>query len=558
MKKNFLIFLFAVMATQLNAQTPDWQWANRAGGTPSEEGTAISNDAEGNTYVTGFFSTSISGPNTDLFGSIPVIGYNASDIFIAKYDSTGNLVWAKSAGGGLDDKSKGIALDINGNVYITGYFNSPVINFDSISLNTTMGNDLFIAKYNNNGDILWAKNVGGGSGDYSNSIATDEMGNSFITGYFTSASILFGTTTLNNPFSASGGHNYFIAKFDSSGNHVWARTATGSNVTGNSIRVNEAGNIFVSGFITGSVSFDSINVTSNGSKDFFTARFDALGNAIWVKNEGGSAEDVANAIDVDADGNTYVAGYIKSITVGVGGTNFFNNGAPDGDMLLIKYDSTGTVIWAKKSNNSSHDLASAIAVDSTGNSYVTGYFNGSSITFGTITLNGGGVSTTTGDFFVVKYDANGNVSWAKNLVATTGARGSGIALDLTGSCYLTGFFEDVTMAFGSTILTNAGNQGSRDVFLGKIGNPITVSLSEISKPEIIIFPNPTSGKFMVRDYLNNNSKIKVLSIIGEVIFETSEYLSQIEIDLSTQPEGIYIVYFTNNKGFTTNRKMIIR
>lgn len=167
------------------------------GSVSAEEGTGIATDSIGNTYITGFFIRATPGPDTTLFGSTPIMSVGASDIYIAKYDSTGNLIWATSAGGTLDDKSKGIAVDPSGNVYLTGYFNSPTITFDTISLSTTLGNDLFIAKYNSSGHIMWAKNAGGSSGDYSNNIDVDANGNSFITGYFNSATIQFGGTTLS-------------------------------------------------------------------------------------------------------------------------------------------------------------------------------------------------------------------------------------------------------------------------------------------------------------------------------------------------------------------------
>ena len=554
MKKIYPIILLLATTISLQAQTPTWLWANSAGGIFSEEATAIAIDAAGNTYITGFYASP-----TCTFGSTSLTNISFTDIFIAKYDAAANLVWAKSAGGLGDDKSKSIAVDTSGNVYITGYFNSATITFDTITLATTFGNDMFIAKYNAAGNVVWAKKAGGTSGDYSNSISVDHICNSFITGYFHSANIQFGGTTLVNPFSTSGGYNYFVAKYDTLGNSVWAKAAAGANITGNSIKLNNAGNIYVTGFFMGNATFDTITKNSTGSKDFFTAKYDTLGNAIWVKSIGGSNEEISNAISLDSNDNSYIAGFFKSQTVVINSTTLTNSGAPDGDVLIVKYDAAGNILWTKKALGYSNDMGLAIATDAAGNSYTTGYYNGSLLTFGSIVLNSAASTTNVGDLFVVKYNTAGTPLWAKNLVASTGARGHGIALDAAGNCYLTGFFEDVTLPFDNITLVNGGSQGQRDIFIGKIGNTSTVGLTENNTIDnTTVFPNPTTGNIFINLNTNSLSEIKITNILGELIYKTTTTKQQIVLDLTNQPKGIYLVKTTDNNQNITNRKIIIQ
>lgn len=550
MKNIYTIILALATAINLQAQTPTWLWANRAGGVASEEGTAITVDVLGNTYITGVFS----GP-TCSFGTTTLTNVSFTDVFIAKYDASANLVWAKSAGGLGYDQSTSIAVDTSGNVFVTGFFNSSTITFDTITLSTNAGYDMFIAKYNSNGSIIWAKNIGGASADYSNSISVDSIGNSFITGYFKSASIQFGSTTLLN--STFAGSNYFVAKYNSFGNPVWAKAAVSGNVTGNSIKLGNNGNIFATGFFSGTAIFDTITKNSIGSKDIFTSKYDSLGNVVWVKSIGGTNEEISYGISTDGYNNSYITGFFKSLNVTVGTTTFTNSGAPDGDVLTVKYNNTGNVVWAKKGGNYSNALGLAIATDVIGNSYVTGNYRSGPLTFGSIVLNGPVSMTSVGDLFVVKYDPSGTPLWARNLLSSTGARGSGIALDNTGNCYLTGFFEDVTLAFDNTTLTNVGSQGSMEIFVGKLGPSSSVGIPQVNiLDEFTLFPNPSTGIIFIN--LNNDSfsEITITNILGELIYKTITKTQQIELDLTNQPNGVYLIKMIDKNTNVTSKKII--
>src|ERR1022692_4879088 len=214
MKKNlqFLIMLtiICLSATTIKAQSPDWLWAEKAAGVADEQGNSIAVDSSGNSYVTGYFNST-----TITFGSTTLTTAGGYDIFIAKYNANGNVVWAKRAGGSGDEGGYGIAVDGSGNSYVTGYFNSSSITFDTITLTGAGGNDMFIAKYDSSGNVMWAKSAGGSNNDIGNGIAVNSSGISYITGNFTSSSITFGSTTLTN--ASNDTSDIFIAKYDANG-----------------------------------------------------------------------------------------------------------------------------------------------------------------------------------------------------------------------------------------------------------------------------------------------------------------------------------------------------
>ena len=146
---------------------------------------------------------------------------------ISTFAQAPDWLWAKGAGGTYNDYTHSIAVDANGNSYVTGYFDSPTITFGSTVLtnaNSAGGTcDIFIVKYDESGNVLWAKGEGGTSTDYAYSITVDANGNSFITGYFDSPSIIFGSTTLTNADNTGNTGDIFIVKYNTSGNVLWAK-----------------------------------------------------------------------------------------------------------------------------------------------------------------------------------------------------------------------------------------------------------------------------------------------------------------------------------------------
>src|SRR5688572_19073688 len=266
MKNHYLFYLAAVILFQvinleIQAQTPDFVWARRAGGIEADAASRVAVDAGGNSYVTGIFR------GNAIFGTDNLTSSGNTDIFVAKYDASGNVLWAKQAGGQDIDAAKNIEVDGNGNSYITGEFRGSAT-FGSTTLTSTGYYDCFIAKYDADGNMVWAKQSGGAGLEMGRGIAVDGSGNCYITGYF-EGSATFGSTTL----TSSGDEDIFIARYDALGNVLWAKQAGGTTKDAAvGIAVYGSGTSYITGEFQGQATFGSTTLTSTSSlPDIFVA-----------------------------------------------------------------------------------------------------------------------------------------------------------------------------------------------------------------------------------------------------------------------------------------------
>jgi len=370
--KQAIILIFAVMiSSMICAQTEDWLWVQQAGGTGTDHGNGIATDSSGNSYVTGSFNY------TATFGTASLISSGYYDIFVAKLDSSGNYLWVNRAGGTSGDVGYGIAIDSSGNNYVTGYFQGTAT-FGGTTLTSSGNEDIFVAKLDLSGNYLWATKAGGISNDYAYGISTDSSGNSYVTGEFTDTAT-FGTISL----TSSGGSDIFIVKLDSAGNYLWAKKAGGTNEDYcYSISTDSSGNSYVTGEFYGIASFGTTTLTSSGGSDIFIAKLDSNGSWLWAKKAGSPYSEYGYAIATDDSGNSYVTGYFQD-TAAFGTTSLTSSG--NNDIFIAKLDNNGNFLWAKKAGGTGYECSKAIATDSGGNSFVTGYFEGTA-TLGMISL----------------------------------------------------------------------------------------------------------------------------------------------------------------------------
>jgi len=332
------------------------------------------------------------------------------DIFLAKYDTSGNVLWAKSADGTGDDGASSVAVDASGNIYVVGYFGD-TLTFGSTTLTNAGHYDIFLVKYDTSGNMLWAKSAGGTGDDNAYSVTVDASGNSYVAGSFLSPTLTFGSTTLTN---ASSDGDIFLAKYDASGNVLWAKSAGGTDGdVASSVAVDASGNTYVAGwFYSPTLTFGSTTLTNTNvwEDDIFLAKYDANGNVLWAKSAGGTDDDVASSVAVDASGNTYVAGWFYSPTITFGSSTLTNTNVWEDDIFLAKYDANGNVLWAKSAGGTDDDGASSVAVDASGNTYVAGWFLSPTITFGSTTLTYAG----SGDIFLAKLSSNTGINELSN------------------------------------------------------------------------------------------------------------------------------------------------
>ncbi len=511
-----------------NAQT--WNWANSAGGVNEELGRSIANDIYGNVYVAGNFSSP-----TVTFGSIILTSVATNNIFIVKYNAAGNVLWAKSAGGAyFDYGDKHICTDAFGGLYITGGFVS-TITFGSITLTSVAYNDIFLVKYDSAGNVIWAKSAGGNNSDIGNGVCSDKNGNVFVTGYFKSLSISFGTTAFTNPNTTNT--NTFIAKYDGAGNSVWANRDTLANSIGCSISCDTSGNVYTTGvFNRPTITFGSTILPNAGvnTDDIFVVKYDNSGNLLWLRTAGGTGNERSYGIISDDNGNTYITGYCSS-SFTFGTSTLTNSGIYR--VLVGKFDSFGNAIWAKDAGTSGVDMGRGINIDLNGNIYITGGFQSPTITFDSFTLIKTN-STSADDIFVVKYDPLGNVIWALNEGGNMYDIGWSICVDSFGAVFITGGFSSTTISFGSTTLTNSGNF-TNDMFAAKLNYVTGMFENNSETKNISAFPNPTEGIFNLE--LSTNSTIIIFNVLGQEIFNETFKMGTRKFDMQNQAKGIYFV-----------------
>ena len=288
------------------------QWAKSIGGTFTDVGWGIATDSGGNVYVTGeYYSTT----TVSLGNGLELPASTGTDAFVAKYNTSGTVQWATSIVGTSVDQGKGIATDSGGNVYVTGSYQGTVT-IGSITLTSVGSNDAFVAKYNTSGTVQWAKSIGGSITDVGYGIATDSDGNVYVTGSYAGTVTFASGTTL----TSTGSYDAFVAKYNTSGIVQWAKSIGGTSLDqGNGIATDSGGNVYVTGYYIGAVTIGSITLTGASGTDAFVAKYNTSGIVQWAKSIGGTVADQGRGIATDSAGNVYVTGYYGgTITFGSG------------------------------------------------------------------------------------------------------------------------------------------------------------------------------------------------------------------------------------------------
>lgn len=321
----------------------------------------------------------------------------------------------------------------------------------------------------------WAGNMGGAiSPTYGNAVAVDAAGNVYTTGYFNDlADFDPGTGTAN--LTSNGSQDIFISKLDPAGNFVWVKQIGGTLADqGWAIATDTAGNVYATGYFSGTVDFDpgagTTSFTSFGSVDIFIVKLSPAGNFIWAKQLGGTGYDQAAGLKVDRAGNVYTTGYFQNMAdfdPGAGVATLTTAGGFDA--FVSRLNTNGDYVWARKFGGPSSEFGNAIALDAAGNVYTTGIFGGTADFdpgAGTANLTSAGSQ----DIFVAKLNTDGNYVWARGMGSASADQGSGLDVDSAGNSYITGNFSntvDFDPGAGTANLTSAG---STDAFVLKL-NP---------------------------------------------------------------------------------------
>ncbi len=550
MKHLFISILFIGSTLLTNAQVPVFQWAKSIGGTSSDEAYSVAVDAAGNVYTTGYYNGTVDfDPGTGVF-NLTSAGYQ--DVFILKLDANGNFVWAKSVGGPFNDVGQGIALDAQGNIYVTGEFSpDATTDFDpgpgtfSMTLHSS-GYDVFVLKLDSNGNFKWAKQEGSTGSDLGGAIAVDQAGNVYTTG----------TWEVFYPY---------ISKFDTDGNLKWEKllkVVSSQNASvGKSIAVDASGNVYTTGYFNGTLDFDpgpgTYNLKAN-MYDIYVSKLDASGNFVWAKQIGGGA-NAGYSIALDAAGNVYTCGSFQATAdfdPGVGVTNVTTAGV--NDMFITKFDPAGNFTWVKTFGGqfASFDMT-AITLDASGNIYTTGGFHGTADFnpgVATAMLSAPGAD----DIFMSKLDASGNYVWAAKIGETNNDVGNSVTVNSAGNVYIAGSYKgimDFDPGAGTTEYFTNGN--SVDLFVLKLGQSLTGINENAATSDFSFYPNPTHNEFsIVTSKPLNNETIEIYNSIGTLVYSKKSSGTKNVLDLTGQPGGLYFVNVISNGQIVAARKIV--
>ena len=551
MKKRIVTFVLVLVSLINFAQ--NLGWAKNIGGTNSTIGNSLQLDASGNAYVTGFFTgTTDFDPSTSV-ANLTSAG-NYANVFIAKYDPSGNYIWAKSIGGPGETEALSLNLDQAGNIYILGYFDTSA-DLDpgpGLAIVSAVGQqDFFFAKYDNAGNYIWAKSVGGTGEDYGLAMELDASGGIYLTGEF-QATVDFDPGNTIASLTSSGDWDIFIAKYDNTGNYVWAKNMGGTSLdAGTALQLDTLGNIYATGMFMGTSDFDpgaGIANLSSGVQSTFIAKYDNTGNYIWAKGMGGTGFTVeSNALKIDALGNIYLAGYFSGsadFDPDMGVSNLVSAG--NDDIFIAKYNSSGNYLWAKRNGGSKYDQCFSLQLDHSGNSYMTGrIFSPNSFVT---------------NIFILKYDYAGN--YLEEIIFGFGDFDSGnsLQLDQYGSIIVTGGFSG-TLDFNSNTSMSSLGSSFRNMFLAKYDDIVT-GINDQSSPSqsFKIYPNPFNEKTKILFYLSSNSSVQIslynslgqeIAIIENNNLEAGEHHYSIVV----QDQGAYFLRIKIN-GIIYTKKMI--
>lgn len=529
--------------------------------------------------------------------------------------------WIEQAGGPQEDYSESIAVDDSGNAYITGIFTDSCFFDGNVNIQSKGNGDIFLAKYDSSGTLLWLKTAGGANEDGGLGVCLDASRNVYITG-FISDTAMFGIDSL----FGNGLRDIFVAKYSNAGTLIWVKSAGGAgNDKGNSIAVDDSGHVFITGMFSDTVMFNSTFIlAAQGMGDIFIAHLDTGLQWKWVTQAGGTGDDAGQDIALGMQGEVYVTGYFYGqATFGDttlnhnGDTTFYTHGESDAFLARYNHD-TGKIKWFTQAGGPGFDYGNGVAADGFGNIYITGSFFDSAY-FAPASLSediGAGLS----DIFLAKYDSSGNFLWVREAGSPLQDYGIGLALDNAGNPHITGAFSD-TCSFGALSLISGGSYdiftagyspqgdlwwvkqaggtgddrgydiaishpgadyitgifsescnfanfniqsvvGSGDIFIAKI-NSTGESIREIASDgkQLFVYPNPSSGSFNVLFQSTGNIQFKLFNPLGQNIREETLFPSYpytpIPITIDGVSPGMYFVEIITGKGIMRS-KLIIR
>lgn len=429
--------IFLLVSGNIFAQGNNWL---QASGSPNvDENLAITKDIGNNLITAGYFTNTITFPNNT---SLTSTSAGISDVLLYKTDYQGQILWKVKAGGMGSDRATAVVSDGSGNIYITGHYYGSAT-FGGITLNSVNSTqDVFIAKLNSSGTFLWAKSIGGNLSEEAYGIDVDLQGNVIVTGEF-QGTAFFGSQTLTSMLNSSGNSSFdvFIVKFDNLGNFQWVRQGAAKfDDRGLDVGTDANGNVFVCGQFSDTIAF---NVVHNNQimNAIFLIKYSPSGQEQWFVRAGASSS-IAYGLTVDNNNDIYITGDYTGNLVFYGSPNNFLYGNYTNRVFLVKYNNSGGYVWGREDASNSYVSSKDVALNPNEEPCIYGEFDCRMDEYSAL-AGGTGLFNSVGyhDLFVTQYDKNGNRLWTRNFGGPRNEKAHGITFTNNSSPYLAGSFE---------------------------------------------------------------------------------------------------------------------
>ncbi|MBX2978566.1 MAG: SBBP repeat-containing protein [Flavobacteriales bacterium] len=563
-----LVLPFILVAHGLAAQTPELHWAAQFGGTSSSLGRAVAVDAQGNVYTGGRFNGQVDmdpGP-----GTLPFTSAGSTDVLLTKVDAQGALLWARSWGAAGQDDAFALAVDAQGNVHVAGIFEGAV-DFDPgpglALLSAFGGSDVFVSKFDPSGELLWARQLGGNSTDRCTAIAVDPQGNVYTAGTFQSQADFDPGPGFFN-LTATQSRTNFVSKLNADGAFVWAKAVAGAlNELPLALTVDPAGEVLLCGGFQGTADFDpgpgQFLLTANGL-DAFVARLDTEGELLWAQTLSGPQQVVARGVALNANGDLQVVGnFLGTVDLDPGpGTYELTAPGNSAHAFVLKLTASGQLIQAAQigGTGNAFAIAHAVAVDAEDNAYVAGAFRG------TADVDPGpGELLITAPLFldnmlVFSLDGDGELRWAAQVEGANEGVLNGVALGPQGAVLATGYFQgsvDVDPGPGVNTITAVAQT---DALLLKLLPAGTVAVPERERTEMLLYPNPSPGDFVVALGTDALVLLELLDMSGRAVYSEQRMITantpmQVQLAGRLAP-GTYVLRVSSQLGRSEQRIVV--
>jgi hypothetical protein len=483
--KWLLAMAFSLIAFFVHGQNvPQWKWTRdiiSSGTTSTSASYGVTTDKNNNVFVAGYFQSSVS------LGGTTLTSAGGNDALLVKYDPLGNVVWSVKGGGTGMDNATSIAVDSLGNSYLAGFYSSSSINFSGQTATnpTSSFSQVFLAKYDSSGNIVWLRTCGGAGNDYVEGISIDVAGNIYLAGSFQQTATFGSFTAIS-----AGLQDAFLVKYDMNGTVQWLRTPGSVALdNGYGVSCDANGGVQFAGFFSDTAYFGNQPLISAGGYDIFWAKYDTAGNLLQLHRAGGAAADYCYDIITHPSGDIHLTGGFGG-TVIVGNDTLVASGF--NDAFLMRCDPAGDPVTTVQFGGSGADFGYGLARLSSYDVVVSGYYDG--------TFTAGNTSFSTAgsrDVFVAQFDFDCLNKWAIHAGGTGNDMSYSVATDQDDAICFSGVYANQAV-FGNDTL----NCGTRiAIFVSKLKSCDAIS---VTGPQGFCISNGATSLSFIASSSNQN------------------------------------------------------